>query len=187
MKTAIFVSGSGTNLQAIIDAVENKTLGNITLQVVISDRDCYGIERAKKHQITHYQLSRGEDLSHRIHRICQEMDVELIVLAGYLSILSEEFCGNWQKKIINLHPSLLPKYGGKGMYGNHVHRAVLAAGEQQSGATVHYVTAGVDEGEIILQSAFDMPENADLAWLQNKISKIEKPLLVQAIKKISES
>ena len=108
-------------------------------------------------------------------------------MAGFLSILNHEFCEIWDKKIINLHPSLLPKFGGMGMYGNKVHRAVLNNKEKTSGVTVHYVSSGVDEGEIITQKCFDLPENADMKWLQNRISEIEKPLLLRAIQKIAEN
>ncbi len=186
MKTAILISGSGTNLQAIIDAKELGELPNIEISLVIADRECYGIERALQAGIPTFLVERGERLSQEIDEICTNHNIELIVLAGFLSILNADFCSKWDHKIINLHPSLLPKYGGKGMYGNKVHQAVIANNETESGATVHYVTAGVDEGEIITQTRFDIPKGADVKWLQNKISEVEKPLLIQAIKTISE-
>ena len=184
MKIAILVSGSGSNLQAIIDAVKSGDLNNIEISCVIADRNCFGLERALDAEIDTWYVERGKNLSDEIDEICQEKQVDLIVLAGFLSILNEDFCHQWNKKIINLHPSLLPKYGGMGMYGKKVHQAVLANNETESGATVHFVSAGVDEGEIILQGSFKIPENADLEWLQQKISEIEKPLLIKAIKKL---
>ena len=184
MKIAVLISGSGTNLQAIIDAVDSGKLKNIEIACVIADRNCYGLERALDAEIPTWYVERGEGLSKEIDEICSENGIDLIVLAGFLSILNEEFCRKWDKKIINLHPSLLPKYGGMGMYGSKVHSAVLAAREKESGVTVHYVSSGVDEGEIILQKSFKIPENADLEWLQQKISEVEKPLLIEAIGKL---
>lgn len=185
MKIAVLVSGSGSNLQAIIDAIAEGKLNNIEISCVIADRNCYAMERALDTNLDTWYVERGKSLSQEMDELCANAKVDLVVLAGFLSILNEEFCTKWNKKIINLHPSLLPKYGGMGMYGSKVHKAVLANNEAQSGATVHYVSAGVDEGEIILQEAFTIPENADLTWLQHKISEVEKPLLLKAIEKIS--
>ncbi|MXV37081.1 phosphoribosylglycinamide formyltransferase [Flavobacteriaceae bacterium Ap0902] len=186
MNIAVLVSGSGSNLQAIINAIENGYFeGKLTIKAVIADRDCYAIERALDAEIDTWMVDRGPALSKEIDNICSDNDIDLIVLAGFLSILDAEFCQKWDKQIINLHPSLLPKYGGMGMYGEKVHTAVLANEEKHSGATVHYVTAGVDEGEIITQESFEVPEDADLLWLKNKISEIEKPLLLSALKKIA--
>lgn len=186
MKVAVLISGSGTNLQAIINSITDKTLPNIEITCVIADRNCYGLERALDAEIPTWYVERGENLSQEINEICTNAEVELIVLAGFLSILDKDFCEKWDRKIINLHPSLLPKFGGKGMYGEYVHKAVLENKETQSGATVHYVTQGIDEGEIILQKSFDIPSSANLDWLKQKISEIEKPLLIEALKKISK-
>lgn len=186
MKVAVLISGSGTNLQAIINSIDDKTLPNIEIVSVIADRNCYGLERALDAEIPTWYVERGESLSQEINEICTNAEVEFIVLAGFLSILDKDFCEKWDRKIINLHPSLLPKFGGKGMYGENVHKAVLENKETQSGATVHYVTQGIDEGEIILQKSFDIPSSANLDWLKQKISEIEKPLLIEALKKISE-
>ncbi|MGI9526066.1 MAG: phosphoribosylglycinamide formyltransferase [Weeksellaceae bacterium] len=186
MNIAVLASGSGSNLQAIINAVsEGYFNGKVTINAVIVDRDCYAIERALDAELNTWFIERGPTLSTEINEICVQENIDLIVLAGFLSILDEKFCHQWNKKIINLHPSLLPKYGGMGMYGEKVHQAVLAENEKESGATVHYVTAGVDEGEVILQESFEIPENADLLWLKNRISEIEKPLLLKALKKIA--
>lgn len=186
MKIAVLVSGSGSNLQAIINAKNEGIFGtDLEIGVVIADRNCYGLERALDAEIDTWFVERGENLSNEIDEVCTENNIDLIVLAGFLSILNADFCEKWDKKIINLHPSLLPAYGGKGMYGARVHKAVLANNEKKSGSTVHYVTAGVDEGEIILQESFDIPDGADLEWLQHKISDVEKPLLIKALKKIT--
>lgn len=186
MKIAVLVSGSGSNLQAIMDAIQNKELKNVEISCVIADRNCYAMERSLDAEIPTWYVDRGDSLSGEVDDLCSNhFAVDCIVLAGFLSILNEEFCTQWDKKIINLHPSLLPKYGGMGMYGSKVHKAVLANKETTSGATVHYVSAGVDEGEIIMQESFDIPQDANLEWLQNKISQIEKPLLLKAIDKLA--
>ena len=185
MRIAVLISGSGSNLQAIIDAVAAKDLKHVEIVAVIADRNCYGLERALDAELPTWFVERSETLSSEIDEICENEKVDLIVLAGFLSILNEEFCTKWDKKIINLHPSLLPKYGGMGMYGAKVHKAVLDNNEKESGATVHYVSSGVDEGEIILQNSFEIPENANLDWLQQKISEVEKPLLLKAIQKLA--
>lgn len=186
MKIAVLVSGSGSNLQAIIDAIQTKQLTGVAIEAVIADRNCYGIERALAADLNTWCVERNKHLSEEVNEICTTAEVDIIVLAGFLSILNEDFCAQWEKKIINLHPSLLPKFGGMGMYGANVHKAVLAANESQSGATVHYVSSGVDEGEIILQDTFEIPPEADLAWLQNQISEIEKPLLLKAIQRLAD-
>lgn len=186
MRIAILVSGNGSNLQAIIDAVAEDQLPNIEIACVIADRNCYAIERALDAEIPMFYVERETNLSATVHEICNEEDVELIVLAGFLSILSAEFCKEWQNQIINLHPSLLPKYGGIGMYGNKVHQAVIAAQDKQSGVTVHYVTEHIDGGEIILQQPFDIPENATAEDLAKIVSELEKPLLIKALYQLSQ-
>ena len=108
-------------------------------------------------------------------------NTDLIILAGFLSILNKEFCETFSGKIINIHPSLLPKFGGKGMWGHHVHEAVLEAGEKKSGATVHYVTSGIDEGAIILQKSFDISLDETLITLAAKIHEIEFEILPKAV------
>lgn len=187
MKIAILVSGNGSNLQAIIDAVREEILTNVEITCVIADRNCFAMERALEAEIpTWFVDKKEEDINKAIDAICNENKVDLIVLAGFLSILNKDFCTKWDKKIINLHPSLLPKFGGKGMYGIHVHKAVIAAGEAESGASVHYVTDGVDEGEVIAQMQFDIPKDSDVSFIAKKIAEIEKPLLISVIDKLSK-
>lgn len=186
MKIAIFVSGNGTNLQNIIDEVESGYLENVEISMVMTDRDCYAIERSLDKDIRTYVLDRKTFSEDAEHNLIDE-EIDLIVLAGFLTILSPEFTAKWGNKMINIHPSLLPKFGGKGMYGAKVHQAVLEAGEKISGATVHYVTAGVDEGEIITQGSFEIEEGDQVADLQRKVAEVEKIILIEAIKKISET
>ena len=186
MKIAVFVSGSGTNLQNIIDAIEDGTLPNVEISMVMTDRDCYAIERSLEKDIRTYVLDRKTFSEDAEHNLIDE-EIDLIVLAGFLTILSPEFTSKWGSKMINIHPALLPKFGGKGMYGAKVHKAVLEANEKTSGATVHYVTAGVDEGRIICQGTFDIEEGDEVVDLQRKVAEVEGKIFIEAIKQISEA
>ena len=186
MNIAVLVSGSGSNLQAIIDAVKDERLTDVNISCVIADRNCYAMERALDAEIATWYVDRKDDINTEINEICKENNVDLIVLAGFLSILNDDFCQKWEKRIINLHPSLLPKFGGAGMYGKYVHKAVAENNEKESGASVHYVTAGIDEGEVIAQMRFDIPEGSDAEYIAHKVSEIEKPLLLSVIDKLSK-
>ena len=187
-RIAVFVSGSGSNLQSIIDNIENGNL-NCEISYVIADRECFGLERAEKHGIKSIMLDKklfGNKLSDEISAIL-ENDIEktdYIVLAGYLSILSESFINKWNRKIINIHPSLLPKFGGKGMYGMNVHRAVIEAKETESGCTIHFVDTGVDTGEIILQIKVPVLSDDTPEILQKRVLEKEHILLIEGIKKL---
>lgn len=185
MNIAVLVSGGGTNLQRIIEAIDSGELQNTQICMVIADRNCYAIERALDKDLTTYLLERNKNLSAEIDDLLSSENIDLIVLAGFLSILSADFCEKWKGKIINIHPSLLPKFGGKGMYGAKVHQAVLDAGETESGATVHYVTPEVDEGDIILQGTFLVEKGDTVANLQKKVMQTEQKILIEAINKIS--
>ena len=182
MKIAVLASGGGTNLQAIIDAIQNDQLQNVELIQVISDRPCFAIERAKQNGIRSTIVNRGEKLSQEIDDLL--INEDLLVLAGFLSILSPNFTKKWEGRVINLHPSLLPKFGGKGMYGKRVHEAVLKSGERISGATVHFVTTGIDEGEVILQKSVEVELSDTPNSLAKKVQKIEHKILIQAIQKL---
>lgn len=188
-KIAVFVSGSGSNLQAIIDSIESGKL-NCEIAFVIADRPCYALERAEKHNIRSVMLDRklfGEKLSDEIDMILSDAgEISCIVLAGYLSIISENFVKKWNRKIINMHPSLLPKFGGKGMYGLKVHEAVLKAGEKESGCTVHYVDTGIDTGEPIMSMKVPVLEGDTPEILQKRVLEKEHLLLVKGLEKILE-
>jgi phosphoribosylglycinamide formyltransferase-1 len=158
---AVLVSGNGTNLQALLDAERSGRLGGARVALVISDRSgAFALERAKQAgkealliepDKTLPKDERRRDLSDRILAAVQKTQAEFIVLAGFLSILQGPILKNYEGRIINIHPSLLPKFGGPGMYGEGVHRAVLEAGEATSGCTVHIVDQGTDTGPILLQ------------------------------------
>ena len=176
----VLVSGSGSNLQRIIDCIDNGEISNANVNLVVADRDCYALERAENHQIPNQLIKRGKDFSENLEKLLPE-NTDLIVLAGFLSILSKNFCEKYKGKIINIHPALLPKFGGKGMWGHHVHEAVIAAQEKESGATVHFVTSGIDEGEIILQGKFEIAENETPETLAQKVHQIEYEIFPKAI------
>lgn len=184
-KIAVLVSGGGTNLQEIIDNIENKRL-NCKIEYIIADRDCYSLERGRKYNIKSVLLDKkeyGNKLSNEINKVL-ENKVDLIVLAGYLSIIDKDFISDWNNKIINIHPSLLPKYGGKGMYGMNVHEAVIANKENKSGCTVHFVDVDIDTGKILLQRKVDVSNNETPESLQKKVLKEEHQLLIEAIEKV---
>ena len=190
-RIAVFVSGSGSNLQSIIDNIENGNL-NCEISYVIADRECFGLERAEKHGIKSIMLDKklfGNKLSDEISAILENgiEKTDYIVLAGYLSILSENFINKWNRKIINIHPSLLPKFGGKGMYGMNVHRAVIEAKETESGCTIHFVDTGVDTGEIILQIKVPVLSDDTPEILQKRVLEKEHILLIEGIKKLIEN
>ncbi len=187
-KIAVLVSGGGTDLQSIIDAVENKEL-NVKIEMVIGSRDnIYALERAKKHNIQTFVVSRreyGEEASDKILELTKGK-VDLIVLAGFLAILDGEILKEFDNRIINIHPSLIPAFCGPGMYGIKVHEAVIKSGVRFSGCTVHFVNSEVDGGAILLQEVVPVCFEDDAETLQKRILEKEHILLPQAIKLISE-
>ncbi|WP_313000753.1 phosphoribosylglycinamide formyltransferase [Chryseobacterium gleum] len=179
----VLVSGSGTNLQRIIDTIDSGEIQNAKVTLVVADRECFGLERAKNHNIENILIPRGKNFSSELAKVIPE-NTDLIVLAGFLSILKSEFCENWNGKIINIHPALLPKFGGKGMWGMNVHNAVIEAKEVESGATVHFVTPGIDEGEAILQKSFEVTVDDTPETLAQKVHQIEYEIFPIAINKV---
>lgn len=179
----VLVSGSGTNLQRIIDTIEVGEIQNAKVSLVVADRECFGLERAANHNIKSILIPRGKNFSSELAKVIPQ-DTDLIVLAGFLSILKPEFCENWNGKIINIHPALLPKFGGKGMWGMNVHNAVIEAKETESGATVHFVTPGIDEGEAILQKSFEVTAEDTPETLAQKVHQIEYEIFPLAINKV---
>lgn len=189
LRIAVLVSGGGTNLQSIIDAVENKILQSEIVCVISNKETAYGLERARRHNIPAYHLDpKSGYYDEALLELLQSKEIDLVVLAGYLKILDESLVENYRGRIINIHPSLLPKFGGMGYYGIRVHEAVLAAGEKESGATVHYVDIGVDTGEIILQRSLEVLAEDTPETLQKRIlAEIEHKILVEAIKDLEGS
>ena len=172
---AVLISGGGTNLQAILDAEKAGTLCSGTVRLVISNRkDAYGLERAKAAgveavAVTKKDCGSQEAFEAELIRRLDEAKTDLIVLAGWLAILSETFTRHYEKRIINIHPALIPSFCGEGFYGLKVHEAALAKGVKVSGATVHYVNEIPDGGEIILQKAVDVLPGDTPEILQRRV------------------
>lgn len=178
-KVAVLVSGGGTNLQAIIDKTQNGELPQVELVKVISSKEgAFALERAAKAGIPTAVAKEQADVLKEL----TESGAELIVLAGYMKVLSEEIIKNYRNRIINIHPSLIPKYCGKGFYGIRVHTAVIAGGETESGATVHYVDEGVDTGEIILQRKVPVEPGDTPEDLAARVLKTEHVILAEGLK-----
>ncbi|MBY6929620.1 phosphoribosylglycinamide formyltransferase [Clostridium botulinum] len=187
-KIAVLVSGGGTDLQSIIDAVENKEIECSIEMVIGSKEGIYALERAKNHNIPTYVVSKKEYKDKSSDKILHLIKgkVDLIVLAGYLAILDGEILKEFNNKIINIHPSLIPAFCGSGMYGLKVHEAVIKSGVKFSGCTVHYVNSEVDGGAILLQDIVPVYFEDDAKSLQKRILEKEHILLPKAIKLISE-
>jgi phosphoribosylglycinamide formyltransferase-1 len=184
------VSGGGTNFQALLEAEKTGKLGPGKLAVAVSDRPgTRALERAELWGIPVYveepdpRLAGNEmrrEFSDRIFRVARDHNIGLIVLAGFLSILQGKILKHFAGRIINLHPSLLPKYGGMGMYGNRVHRAVLDAGEKESGCTVHFADSGIDTGPVILQRRVPVLKGDTPDALAERIHDEEHIAIVEA-------
>jgi len=188
LKIAVLVSGSGSNLQAIIDNIESGYL-NCSIEAVISDKkDAYGIDRAKAKNIKTYILDRkqyGKSISGEVLKIL-DGKVDLIVLAGFLSILQGELLSVFKNKIINIHPALIPCFCGGGMYGMKVHEKAIEYGVKVSGCTVHFVDEGTDSGPIIIQKVVDVYSTDTAKDLQLRVLAQEHKALPEAIKYISD-
>ncbi len=192
-KIAVLVSGGGTNLQALIDACNSQIIKSGEIVAVISSKaDAFALERAKKAGIPGYIASKKELGSQKafekeILRILDDCGADLIVLAGFMSILTENFIKKYPKRIINVHPSLIPSFCGEGYYGLRVHEAALAKGVKVTGATVHFVNEIPDGGEIIFQKAVKIRKNDTPQILQRRVmEQAEWKLLPAAAEKVSK-
>ena len=191
-KIAVLVSGGGTNLQAIIDKIENGTIQNAQIEVVISNKkDAYALERAKKHGIKGECISpkdfeKREEFDNALLERLKAHNVDLIVLAGYLVIVPKNVIAHFRNRNVNIHPSLIPSCCGDGFYGLKVHEAVLARGNKVTGATVHFVDEGTDTGPIILQKAVYVQEEDTPEVLQRRVmEEAEWNILPEAINLIA--
>ena len=189
-KIAVLASGSGTNLQAMIDAVKNDKLNNTKIVVVISNKkDAFALKRAENAGIETVYINPKEytsnnDYDRKLVEVISRYKIDLIVLAGYMKILTDSFVNVFSGKIINIHPALLPNFGGKGMYGRYVHEAVLKSGVKESGCAVHFVTTEVDSGPIIAQRKVSVIPGDTVESLSKRILNEEHKLLIEAIEKI---
>ncbi len=172
-RIAIFASGSGSNAQKIMEYFKNHTLAEVTL-VLSNNPDAYVLQRADNFEIpTHIFNRKTFYQSDEVLKLLQNLKTDLIVLAGFLWLVPQNLLEAFPGKIINIHPALLPNYGGKGMYGDHIHRAVLAAREKESGISIHFVNEHFDEGEMIQQFRFKIEPNDQLENIRFKIQQLE--------------
>ena len=183
VRTAVLVSGGGTNLQAIIDAVGSGRIKSAEIALVASNKaDAYALERAKNAGIPGFVFKDEAELLKKL----KEDEIELIVLAGFLKILSADFIRHYENRIINVHPSLIPSFCGKGCYGLHVHEKALDYGVKVTGATVHFVNEIPDGGKIIYQKAVDIREDDTPETLQRRVmEEAEWILLPAAVERVS--
>ena len=188
-KLAVFVSGSGSDLQSIIDSATSGQLPAEIAVVVASKDGIFALERARKHGIPSVvycknDFNSAEEMYDALTDELVSRGIDFIVLAGYLTILTPNIVRAFERRIINIHPSLIPKYCGDGFYGMRVHEAVIKNGEKESGATVHFVDEGTDTGEIIMQESVPVLETDTAETLQKRVLTLEHSLLPRAIKKI---
>ena len=183
LNIGVLISGGGTNLQAIID--ETKSGGiNGTVKLVISNKEnAYGLERARLSKIKAVYET-DED---KIIELLKENNIDLIVLAGYLKIITPKFVDEFRNKIIHIHPSLIPSFCGKGYYGEKVHQGVIDYGAKVTGATVHFVDEGADTGAIIMQEAVNVEQDDDAKSLAKRVLEVEHRILKESIRLFCEN
>jgi formyltetrahydrofolate-dependent phosphoribosylglycinamide formyltransferase len=186
---AVLLSGSGTTLQNLIDRVEEGKLAARMVCVISSRADAYGLERARKHGISAALIARKDfkdtlSFSSAVWTEVRKHNVDLVVLAGFMSLL--EIPPDFENRVVNVHPALIPAFCGKGLYGHHVHEAVLAYGAKVTGCTVHFANANYDEGPIILQAPVPVLEDDTPDTLAERVQALERKLYPQAIQLIAE-
>ena len=189
-RIAIFASGSGSNAQKLMELFKKNNDAEIAL-VLTNNSDAYVLQRADNFEIPTHIFSRHEFYkTDDVIDLLRSLEIDLIVLAGFLWLIPKNLVHEYPGRIINIHPSLLPKYGGKGMYGDHVHNAVLEAKETEGGITIHYVNENYDEGEFIYQGKYRIEPEDDLQTIKFKGQKLEHyhfPRVIEAIiKKINK-
>lgn len=193
LKIGVLVSGGGTNLQAIIDKIQDGYITNAKIVSVVSSKEgAYALERAKKYSIetaviSPKQFSDREDFSKALIEHFNKKEADLIILAGFMTVLSENFIHAFSNRIINIHPSLIPSFCGKGFYGLKVHQAALAKGVKVTGATVHFVDEGTDTGKILMQRAVYVKEDDTPETLQKRVmEEAEWVIFPETVKQIAE-
>lgn len=186
LNIGVLVSGGGTNLQALIDAQNEGIIKSGKIKVVISNKeDAYALERAKNNNIDGVFIKKDKDFEKNLIKILEDYKIDLIVLAGFLVILSEDFVRKYDKKIINIHPSLIPSFCGDGFYGLKVHEAALSRGVKLTGATTHFVNEITDGGEIIMQKAVEIKDGDTPEILQKRVmEEAEWKILPLSVEKV---
>lgn len=190
-KIGVLISGSGTNLQSLIDEINKGNINGEIAVVISNKKDAYGLERARSSKIdaVFVDEKKYKDFELFNDAIIAELksrDVDLVVLAGYIKILSGKFIEQFKNKIINIHPSLIPSFCGRGYYGMRVHEAAIAYGVKISGATVHFVDEGADTGPIIFQDVISVSDSDTAEVLQKNVLVLEHRLLPLAVKMYCE-
>lgn len=187
IKIAVLVSGGGTNLQALIDAQKKEILKSGKIELVISNNEsAFALKRAEENNIP-FEIISKKNFEERLKEILQSYKIELIVLAGFTAVLPDNFVKDYDKRIINIHPSLIPSFCGKGFYGIKVHQAVLKKGVKITGATTHFVNKIIDGGEIIMQKAVEVYEDDTAEKLQKRVMEFaEWIILPQSVEKVCE-
>ncbi len=184
-RVAVFASGTGTNLQALIDASQSKDYPAQIVLVISDKEEAMALKRASKHGISNivipYSDDNGKTTADITIKELKKHDIDLIILAGYMRILHVDLIRAYPNKIINIHPSLIPNYCGKGFYGDRVHKAVLADKCEYSGITIHFVDEGVDTGDIIYQQKIKIEDGETVDSLKAKIHKLEHASLVKVV------
>ena len=188
-KIAVLVSGGGTNLQALINAEKSGIISSGEIKLVISNNEgAYALERAKKANISSVVCSKkilGDDFEDTLIEILEDNEIDIIVLAGFMCILSEKFTSHFANRILNVHPSLIPSFCGKGFYGLHVHEAALEYGVKVTGATVHFVNEIPDGGKIIMQKAVYIKDDDTPETLQRRVmEEAEWKILPMSVEKV---
>lgn len=193
-RIAVLVSGGGTNLQALIDAQKSGVISSGEISLVVSNKaDAYALTRAKNNGIKTAVILKKDfkdrdGFEKEIIKTLEQNDIDIIVLAGFMSILSENFTSRYDRRIINVHPSLIPSFCGEGFYGLHVHEAALKYGVKVTGATVHFVNEIPDGGEIIMQKAVEVLDGDTPEVLQKRVmEQAEWIILPLAVEKVSKS
>jgi phosphoribosylglycinamide formyltransferase-1 len=187
-RIAIFASGSGSNAQKIMEHFKKHTDAEVAI-VLTNNPEAYVLQRADNFEIPTHIFDKHEFYqTNEVLDLLKNLNIDIIVLAGFLWLVPDTILANYPKRIINIHPALLPKYGGKGMYGDRVHKEVLANGDEESGISIHYVNQDFDTGEIIYQARFKIEKNDDLEIIKFKGQQLEHQyfpkIIEQVLKKI---
>jgi phosphoribosylglycinamide formyltransferase-1 len=189
MNLGFFASHNGSNMQAVINACNNGILNANPVIVISNNGDAGAVERAKEEKVPYYVFNSKthpspDDLDNAMLHALLQHEVELIILAGYMKKIGEKILKHYKGRIINIHPALLPKYGGKGMYGSRVHDAVLKSGENETGVTIHIIDEEYDTGPIIAQTAISVVDDDTVESLSKRVLEREHSFLVETIGKV---
>lgn len=183
LNIGVLISGGGTNLQSIIDGTDSGEIEGIVKVVISNKKDAYGLERARNNKIEAIYESNEDN----IIEILKDRDIDVVVLAGYLKIISPKFINEYRNKMINIHPSLIPAFCGKGFYGEKVHQGVIDYGVKFTGATVHFVDEGTDTGPIIMQDIVAVKVDDDAKSLAKRVLEVEHRILKESLSLFCEN